>query len=263
MGTRNIKLILKLALSFLFLFSTFYFLLSAATAAPSPVPSKNQVATESADLEKIQRIKDIVASKVAELKLVEKRGIIGKVKESSTTQITIEDTKGDLRIIDIDELTKFEGKKDEKEDSFGVSDLDKNTPYSFIGLYNKDTKHLMARIVMTAKTIPVYFEGAVAEVSEDEYQILVVNDKGTKKKVDIERSTKTSSFSEDDTLAKSGFSKLEINERVIVVGYADLKDKDLIAASRIIHFTDIPPSSGMQQYIKLDEKSSTESGKKE
>ena len=55
----------------------------------------------------IQRIKDIVASKVAELNLVEKRGIVGKLKENSNMHLVISDIKSNTRNIDVDELTKF------------------------------------------------------------------------------------------------------------------------------------------------------------
>ena len=46
-----------------------------------------------------------------------------------------------------------------KENSFGVTDLKYDTYYSFVGLYNKETKRLMGRFISEVKTIPVYFEG--------------------------------------------------------------------------------------------------------
>lgn len=267
----NKKMFLKVLVSFLLLVSSYYRLLPDAFAAttPTPLPSKNEVPTDSAAIEKIQKIKDIVASKVAELNLVEKKGILGMIKEVSNTQVTISDLNGATRIIDIDELTKFNlssGDKDKKEDeSLGINDLKKDTYYSFVGLYNKDTRKLMARFVAQPKNLPVYFEGVVADLAEDDFQLTVFNEKGDKKLVDIEKSTKTSIQTGDEELLKSGFSKIAKQERVLVVGFDDLKDKGKIIASRVIHFQSLPPSNAMLKYVSLDEEApvvATGSGKK-
>ena len=52
-----------------------------------------------------------IASRVAQLKLVEKRGIIGTVTNVTNTQITLSDIQNNTRFIDVDELTKFTSAK--------------------------------------------------------------------------------------------------------------------------------------------------------
>lgn len=231
----------------------------AQTKSPSPSPTNNStVPTDSEALEKIQRIKDIVASKVAELNLVEKRGIIGRITESSSTQITVKDLRDRNRIIDIDELTKFEGEDEDEE--MGVSDLEKNVSYSFIGIYNKDTRRLLARVISESTTIPVNMDGVVTAINEDDFQIEVVDEEGNRKNVDIERSTKTSTYNEDEELVKSGFSEIQLNERVMIIGFTDTDDATLISASRVLHFADIPPSKKMQSFIKVEEETKVSSG---
>jgi len=174
-----------------------YLLITApAVAAITPSPTESTSPTNSIDIEKIQRIKDIVASKVAELNLVEKRGIVGKLKENSNMHLVISDIKSNTRNIDVDELTKFSisGTKG-KDNTLGISDLKKDVLYSFVGLYNKDTQRLLARSITEADTIPLFFEGAIFSVDSKEFQIQVVNNKGEKKSVDIQSSTKTSKCS--------------------------------------------------------------------
>lgn len=219
-----------------------------AATTPTVKPSQNQISTNSADLEKIQRIKDIVASKVAELKLVEKRGFIAKATDITNSQVTATDTKGNTRYIDIDELTKFDVTS---KGSSGISDMEKGVNYSFVGLYNKESQRLLARKISSVKSLPIYFEGSVVSVDEDEYQIQIVNEKGEKKTVDIQNSTKTNLASVEGDLTKSGFSKIALNDRVLAIGFLDKKDETLIAALRVIHFEDIPPSKEMQSYVKL------------
>lgn len=250
MKIKGYKILKYVLLPLVLLITINYWLLTISFAA-TPSPTITTSPTNSVDIEKIQRIKDIVASKVAELKLVEKKGIVGKIKENSNMHLIIYDIKGNTRNIDIDELTKFSisGKKG-KDNTLGVSDLNKDTLYSFVGLYNKETKRLLARAITEADTIPVYFEGAISSVNSKEYQIQVVNNKGEKKSVDIQSSTKTSLSTANGELIKSGFSKLNINERILIIGFADIKDDNLISASRIIHFKEIPPSKEMQQYVK-------------
>lgn len=229
-----------------------------ASTKAAPTPKDSEVATDSSEMQQIQKIKDIVASKVAELNLVEKKGILGKIKETSSTEVTITDLNGDIQMIDIDELTKFGDSSDDKS-SFGVSDLQKGTLYSFVGLYNKDTQHLLARNVQEVKTIPVYFEGAILSIDNENYQITVVNKNGEKKNIDIESSTKTKLLDDAGDLQKSGFSKLETGQRVIVIGFTDKTDSNLISASRIIAFENIPPAQVTLKFLKEDQAAASSS----
>lgn len=244
---KNLKLLI--VISILFTLSSPHNLF-AQSKAPSPNPSQNQVPQDSTELENIQKIKDIVASKVAELNLVEKKGILGTIKEINGMKIVVSDVRGDTRNIDVDELTKFEFSDDEDT---GISDLKAGERYSFVGLYNKDTERLLARTIDSVNTIPVYFEGAITEIFEDDYQIKVVNAKGEEATIDIQNSTKTSLAGDDGDLVKSGFSKLELNTRIIAIGFWDKDTDKLLSASRVIHFEDVPPSKEMQSHVKVEE----------
>lgn len=241
----KIKKLITSSFVLLLLYAVSCTLSTANAATPTVVPSQNEVPKDSADLEKIQKIKDIVASKVAELNLVEKRGLIGMLKEVNGMRIVITDQNGNNRQIEADELTKFSL----VDKNAGISDLKKGERYSFIGLYNKDTQILLARSISTTNTIPVHFEGAILSLNEDDFQIEVVNAKGEKKKIDIQSSTRTSLVSPEADLTKSGFSKLEINSRVLIIGFWDKKDKDLMSATRVIHFEEVPPSKEMQSHV--------------
>lgn len=214
-----------------------------ATATPTTSP------TDAADIDRIQKIKDLVASKVAELKLVEKRGLLGTVTQTSSTQITIEDTAGNRRIIDIDELTKFQ--KDNDAKNFGVSDIKNGTTLSLIGLYNKETKRLLARFISKAVNIPVYFEGVVISKNAKDFTLKATDEKGTQKTIDVQSSTKISLYAKDTNTTKSGFTKVEIGQRILVAGFDDLKEKNMINASRLIHFKDLPPSAEMKKQLDI------------
>lgn len=229
---------------------------SSAQTKPKTTPTPTPQSVKDEGIEQIQKIKDIVASKVAELNLVEKRAFLGTVTDTSTSQITIKDKAGNQRIVDIDDLTKFEGESD--DDTFGISDINSGDTLVFLGLYNKDTKHLLARQVKKPTNLPTMFSGIVGTIDEDNFQIEVVTEENKKVKVDIERSTKTSAYTKGEEIEKSGFSRIKLHERVLVVGFGDPENKDTINASRILHFTDLPASVKMRIHAGVKDQQTTQ-----
>lgn len=217
---------------------------SAQTKTPTPSPIKDE------GIEQIQKIKDIVASKVAELNLVEKRGFIGTVASTSTSQITVKDPSSAQRTIDIDDLTTFTGDDD---DSFGISDIKEGNKLIFIGLYNKDTKHLLARQIRKATAIPTITSGIATAVDTKNFVITIINENNQKTEVDVEKSTKTLSLKKGEDFEKSGFSKIKVYERVLIVGLPDPNDTKRINALRVIHFLDIAPSVKMKIHAGVKE----------
>lgn len=193
----------------------------SVTKTPTPTPNKQDL--------QIEKIKDLVASRVAELKLVDKRGFIGKVKSTSNTQIIIT-SNGNEQNIDIDELTKFDNAN---KSDFGISDIKKDDLISAIGLYNKQTEKLLARFIEIASNIPQNILGVVVEKNSSDYTIVVATPDGKKITVNIDSSTKTSLYEDSDT-QKSGFTKIESGERVLVVGFFDKTNKEDLNASRIV-----------------------------
>ncbi len=217
----------------------------AQTKTSTPTPTEKATITPRATAEaEVEKIKDLVASKVATLKLVEKKGLIGTVRTAGNTEISITDSAGNSAKVDIDELTKFQGATD-KED-FGISDIEKGDVLSFVGLYNKETKKLLARFIERATNIPTNLEGLVTEKNAKNFTITIVGDDGKPVVLNIESSTKTSNF-EDGDLVKSGFSKIEVGDRVVVSGFPDTKEKNQINAERIVRLVGIPGTAGMKK----------------
>lgn len=219
---------------------------------PTTEPSTNQVPESDEEIERVQRIKDIVASKVAELNLVEKKGIIATVTEVGSTEIKAIDNKDQNITIDVDELTNF----DFDEEDFGISDLEIGQVYSFVGLYNRDSEKLLARFISQPASIPDYVDGAISEINEDDFQITLVNAQGDSFVVDIETSTDTLIIDENGGLEESGFSDLLKGQRVIAVGFLD--EENSMSASRLIHFAVIPPP--VEVIANLEEEPTTATG---
>jgi len=229
-----------LALSFIaFLF------LAPLTYAATPTPE-----------DKTREIRDQlinnIASRVAQLKLVEKRGIIGTVTETTNTQITVTDSQGNTRFIDVDELTKFSNPA--IKGTFGISDIAKGDIVGILGLYNKESRRILARFV-NITTIPIIIHGGVSAIDTANFVLNITTEEGKQMTVDVENLTKTYSYAQKDGYIRSGFSKIKVNFNIIVIGVLDKKDKSRLIATKIIFFPEIPSSPKVNSALEHTQKS--------
>src|SRR5688572_24620418 len=102
--------------------------LPANAVTTTPTPTKQQpTVKETLDKklsDQINQLKEKIASRVSELNLVEKRGMIGVVAEVSGNKIIVTDIWGKTRFVDVDEITKFSSGSNK---TFGLSDIKKGT----------------------------------------------------------------------------------------------------------------------------------------
>lgn len=191
-------------------------------------------ASVSAQTVNLDEFKDRIASQVAKLKLVEKRGIVGVVASLSQTQITLTDTKDETRFVDVDELTKFEGKAND----FGISDIKEGQALGVLGLYNKQSRRLLARVV-TELTIPKFINGVVESKNEDNFTVTIVDARDKVYIADYERTTITFSYTKEDGLQRSGFTEIKPEQNAIV-SFSNNNEQTRISADRILIFPEIP-----------------------
>lgn len=205
----------------------------AQTATPKP--TVKETVNEKLNSQ-INTLKDKIASRVTELNLVEKRGVIGEVTETTTNKITLKDLQGKTKLVDIDEITKFSSSASR---TFGLSDLTKGTKVTVLGLYNKQTKRILARFITTSVD-PVFLTGGISEIDPQNSTVTLTSADQKKTKIDIGNTTKLSSRGEDNTLTKIVFSRLALSDRISVVGFPDKTAPGLIVASRVIVLSGLP-----------------------
>ncbi len=229
---KNILFILTIIFTLSAFFST-----SFATA-PTP--------TESLTQQQINALTNKIASRVAQLKLVEKRGVIGKVTDVSNTQITLNDIGGNTRFVDVDEFTKFNS--DSK--SFGISDIQKGQKIGILGLYNKESRRILARFIEVLQ-IPDFIHGTVSSIDENNFSFGISMETDKQINIEVENTTKTLSFdSGKSLLVKSGFSKIKVSENIIVIGFPSKTGSDILNASKIILLPDISKNPKIKTLIK-------------
>lgn len=215
----------------------FIFLIFLSLSLISVLNSYAQTSTPSPVQQQIDELKDRIASRVAQLKLVEKRGIIGAATDSSDTQITLTDIKGNTRFVDVDELTKFSS--DNSTGSFGISDIKKGMTLSVLGLYNKQSRKILARSVLEI-SLSKMIHGYISTVDSDNFIINIATDSNEQFQVSVETTTKTLSYDKTSgNLVRSGFSKVKTGQKIFATGDLDKTDNKKISADRIITFPDI------------------------
>lgn len=218
----------------LILFATPVYAVTPTTVKSGPTTEPTAESATQKLSDKINSLKEKIASRVAELNLVEKKGIIGVIKEVKTNLISVTDIKGDTRLIDVDEITKFS----DGSDNIGISDLKAGEKIAIVGLYNKDSEHLLARFI-SKMNLPIVTSGAISGIDDKTFTLTLIKENGDQIKIDVENVTKTTLYS-GTTGEKSGFSSVKRGNRVIIIGFPDAKEKDRIVATRLLLFPTLP-----------------------
>jgi hypothetical protein len=221
---RNITIILTILLAAVVLAKGAY-----AATTPAPTASDNTL---------LEKVANEIASKTAQLNLVEKRGIIGTVTDSSGTQITLTDINGNIRFVDVDELTKFSSPS---SNSYGLSDVTKGTILGVLGLYNKQSRRILARDINVEAPFPSVIYGTISNIDKTNYELSVVKENKKTIVIEIQDITKTNTYSAGQ-LVKSGFSKTQTAETIVAIGVPDKQDTSKIMATNIILLPDIQTS---------------------
>jgi hypothetical protein len=203
----------------------------AYAAAPSPTQSPSQT-----EANQINQLKNKIASQVSQLKLVEKRGIIGTIQDANSSQITLLDIHSQLRYIDLDEITKY---TDADGSSLDVTDMKKGMEISVFGIYNKDSQRILARYI-SVEVVPTRFYGEITQIDKPNFQITVMTTGGKTEKAEIDTTSTVSSYSGGTSLSTYGFSKLSQGDRVEVIGYPDKTTSSLIIVDRMIDYVTAP-----------------------
>jgi hypothetical protein len=224
------KKIAALSLLSVLLYLAFAVTVSAATPTPTPATKPSKAALNEKLNDQINQLKEKIASRVSELNLVEKRGMIGTVSEVSGSKITLQDIQGQVRFVDVDEITKFSSASNK---TFGLSDITKGTKISVLGLYNKQSKRILARFI-NASIDPIFINGSIIAVDTKNFFLTIKTLDQKEVKLDVQTSTKINTYDEDDGLIKYGFSKFTVGDRIAAIGFPDKKDAATILPDRII-----------------------------
>lgn len=202
---------------------------SAAAATPSGTPA-------SVKTKQIEDLKERLATKVAELQQTQKRAMIGTVKTVTVSTVTIETKTKDIKIELTDDLVVYQNLRGTRT-KLTVSDLDQGDPVVVFGDFDTTLEIMKAKILFITGAKPIRIAGTVSAIDKTDFTLDVNTHEGQTYTVDIERTTKTSSWTKSGGIEKSGFSKLNIGDTVHIIGTAVPKNDKRLSALRIISIT--------------------------
>lgn len=212
--------------------SIFILLLTVLSAISSSVFAAT--GTPSATTQKIEDLKDRIATKVAQLKTTQRRAVYGTVKSVSITNFTVETTSRDLKIELTDDITVIQYLKG-KRTLLTPENISKGDTVVVFGQFDTTLDLLTARIVFIQGALPQHTAGVVTLKNDKEFTLKVTTPQGQAVLIDIEKTTKAILWDrEKKELVKSGFSAITTGSTVHIMGSLVPKQEDRVSADRIL-----------------------------
>jgi len=224
-----------------FLMFLCFVLVAAATAqsvlAATPTATKSAApkATTTPNT-KIEDLKDRLATKANELRVLSKKAVVGILKSVGVAQATIELPTKDIKIELVDDIPVIQYLKG-KRTKLTVDDLDTGDPLVVFGTYDATLDILSAKYLFIQDAVQRYekhLTGTVTEIDSKKYTITMKAFEGQQVILDIESTTKTNILN-GDKQEKSGFSKITAGDRLVVYAVVEPKKTDLYSAIRILN----------------------------
>ena len=199
----------------------------------SSTPSSQKVTPTNAVLDKIQILKEKVATKVAELRENEKKAVLGTIQSVSAEIIDIKTAKGDKISISYSQDSPMYSLSAKKASITG-DDLKKDKTIVAFGYFDSSQNSLDGRAIYLISPQPVFLYGKISDIDRQNYTVTLKDESGKENIIDIETYTRTQSVTDDKTLQKSGFSRLSPGDTIQVVGTPNAKEDNRYSAVRIL-----------------------------
>lgn len=190
-------------------------------------------ATATPSSEKLENLKDRLASAASQLQQSQKRAIYGTVKSTSVSTITVETATKDVKIELTDEIKVAQIIKGKRTD-LTTDDIEKGDVVTVFGDYDSTLDLLKAKLIFIQAAPPERMYGVVSDVDKKNYTITVTTPEEKSIIVDIETTTKNALWDKTSGTAKGAFSKYTPGDTVFVLATSDPKVKDRVSAIRVL-----------------------------
>lgn len=182
----------------------------------------------------IDEIKERLATKVAELRQVEKRAFFGTVKAKSLSTLTVETKTKDIKIELNDDIKVVQIIKG-KRTNLTIDNVEKGDVVSFLGDYDSAIDLLKASLIFIEGTFPTRLSGKVTKIDREDFSLTVGASDNQTYTVDIEKTSKVLRWDKVNKITKSGFSKMTEGETIHFVGTPVPKKENRYSALRILN----------------------------
>lgn len=223
------------------------FLYTGSVYAATSTPSAQQ---------KLDTLKDRLASAATQLHQTQKRAIYGTVTATSVSTITVATTASDNKIELTDTISVFQVVKG-KRTELTTEQLTKGDVVTVFGDYDTNLDILKAQTIFIQGAIPERLSGVITAVSKKDYTITVATPEGQSFIVDFETTTKNFYWTKDKGVQKAGFSQLIIGDTVHVLETPAPKIANRVSAIRILNIGNLTGVTPMPTPTKTASPSAT------
>ena len=216
---------------------------SVYAATPSATSSANSTTITTPTMGQIENLKERLATKVAELQQVQKKAIVGTVKDISVASISVATQTSDVKIELTDNIGVFQTIKG-KRTTLTTNDISKDDMVVVFGDYDATLDLLKAKVIVIQDPLPTRTSGTITDIDRKNYTVTIQSTEGPVYTVDIWNTTAMFIGDHQNGITKGGFSKVQIGETVFVVGTPEPKKDNYISAVRMldIGFTNEAPT---------------------
>lgn len=215
----------------------------ALAASPSPLPKSSPTPSMNPTQEKAKELKEKVASKIAELKILQKRAFLGTIKSLTDKGFVLTAQNKDIAV-ETDSSTTLTSLSKSVRKSIKLTDLAKGQKILVWGQYNKDQEILTAKTIFV-RVFSLNLTGTVKSVEKNSLTIL---EKSEDKEYTIDISqAKIRSLKKDKTLGKIESNDIAEGDNVhIYVTPKTEGDKTTYTALRVL----VLPKSILEAFAK-------------
>lgn len=182
--------------------------------------------------EKIQDLKERVATKVAQMRISTFRVLIGEVKSVDKESLILKTAQGERKVLTTSETAIFRLTRGRKT-ALSLANIKAGERAAIVGSSDAEGEFVAKTIFV--KTMPLNINGVIEEMDPENFTISVKNkQKGLTYLVDIETLTKIQTWKKGVGFEKLGFSKLEVGNRVHVNGTLLPEEQNRLSAIRVL-----------------------------
>lgn len=199
----------------------------------TPTPLKEVATPTKGATDKIQELKDRVASRVAELKKEKLGPLTGTIKSTSDGVLILISNNTEYSVQLDEEAKVYSIDNNLKKKEVKLTDIEKNSYISIIGTIDKEQKTAIAKVIV-AKSANQVVIGKVTSISTKDSTITLTSAGNKTYTVDIDTDTTINTFDlQKETFTKISLSKIETDSRIHV--YAVIgKEENKVTALRIL-----------------------------
>lgn len=214
---------------------------STPAAKPTIVPSTQ--------MEKIQELKERIATKVAQLRLSKKKVLSGKITNLDSPLFTITEN-GNFYKIEVNEDTIITLSVDGKTKQIKFSDLKINQPIIAWGNYIQEGETLTAKGIFVKETF-LALVGTINDVDIKGGTVTLQTVKTNQSYLlDVETFTKINKLDKDNKIVKLGFSKAKVGSSALI--YAIPASKEGAAPYTAYRILILPNTSSATPTVLLN-----------